>query len=144
MTNQPWDMQVSVDCDDPHELATWWAEALGWNVELQDEAFIQSMMDQGFAQESDVRTFREKRVWAAGCAIVHPGDHRPRVLFQSVPERKSVKNRVHWDLRSPHGEAGPKDVERLITMGARRIGEGRQGPVSWVVMADPEGNEFCV
>lgn len=144
MTSQPWDLQVVVDCGDPHELATWWAEALAWEVEPQEEAFIQSMLDQGFAQESDVRTFRGKRVWSDGCAVVHPGGHQPRMLFQHVPEGRTAKNRVHWDLRSPGGRADPEDVERLVTMGARRIGEGRQGPHSWVVLADPEGNEFCV
>lgn len=144
MTNQPWDVQVTVDCEDPHELATWWAEALGWDVESQDEAFIQSMVDQGFAQESDVRTYRGKRVWAAGAAITNPGGRMPRILFQTVPELKTVKNRVHWDLRSPQGQATPEDVERLLAMGAQRIGEGHQGPQSWVVLADPEGNEFCI
>ena len=144
MTYQPWNLQVAIDCDDPHELATWWAEALGWEVEPQDEVFIQSMVDQGFAQESEVRTYRGNRVWAAGAAINHPGGNMPRFLFQKVPEVKSVKNRVHWDLRSPHGQATTEDVERLVTMGARRIGEGQQGPHSWVVLADPEGNEFCI
>ena len=144
MTNQPWDLQVAVDCDDPHELATWWAEALAWDVETQEEDFIQSMLDQGLAEESEVRTFRGKRVWADGAAVVHPDGNQPRLLFQRVPEPKTVKNRVHWDLRSPQGPARPEDVERFITMGARRIGEGNQGPHSWVILADPEGNEFCV
>lgn len=144
MGEQPWNLQVVGDCDDPHELATWWAEALHWDVEPQDEDFIASMVEQGFANESDVTTFRGRRVWAAGAAIVHPHGQFPRVLFQSVPEPKSVKNRVHWDLRRHEGTASPEDVERLITLGARRLGEGRQGPHSWVVLADPEGNEFCM
>ncbi|MDO5735327.1 MAG: VOC family protein [Propionibacteriaceae bacterium] len=144
MTERPWDLQVAVDCDDPHELATWWAEALSWEVEPQDAEFIQSMVDQGFAQESEVRTFRGKRVWAAGAAVIHPDGHQPRLLFQRVPEGRTVKNRVHWDLRRPHGSPTSEDVERLVTMGAQRIGEGQQGPHSWVVLADPEGNEFCV
>lgn len=87
---------------------------------------------------------RGKRTWAAGAAIVHPGGHTPRLLFQSVPEAKTIKNRVHWDLRAPDGGSSPEDVEHFITMGARRIGEGQQGPHSWVVLTDPEGNEFCV
>ncbi|MGO1384589.1 MAG: VOC family protein [Arachnia sp.] len=144
MTHQTWDLQVAIDCHDPHELSTWWAEALGWDVEPQDEAFIQDMVDQGLAQESEVRTFRGKRVWASGAAITHPSGNAPRVLFQSVPERKTVKNRVHWDLRKQAAPSAPEDVERLITLGAHRIGEGHQGPHSWVILADPEGNEFCL
>ncbi len=137
-------MQLTVDCEDPHELAHWWAEALGWDVEPQDEAFILSMVEKGMAEESDVRTFRGKRVWRMGGAIVHPDGHLPRVLFQKVPELKTTKNRVHWDLRYANGAAEEADVDRLIALGARRIGEGSQGPASWVVLEDPEGNEFCI
>ena len=144
MTQPPWDIQLTIDCENPHELAHWWAEALGWDVETQDEGFIQSMLDQGLAQESDVATFRAARVWKAGAAINHPGEHRPRLLFQKVPELKTTKNRIHWDLRNASGAASEQDVDRLVAMGAARIGEGSQGPSSWVVLADPEGNEFCV
>ena len=144
MAQHPLDLQVAIDCEDPHALAAWWAEALGWEVETQDEAFIQSMLVQGMAQETDVRTFRGKRVWRMGTAINHPDGHRPRMLFQQVPELKTTKNRVHWDLRTATGEADPEAVERLIAMGARRIGEGHQGPSNWVILEDPEGNEFCV
>lgn len=144
MTPQPWDVQVCVDCEDPHALAAWWAEALGWQLEPQDEAFIQSMLDQGLAQQADVRRFRGGLVWKAGAAVNHPDGHHPRLLFQQVPELKSTKNRVHWDLRTATGEADPQAVERLLAMGATRIGEGRQGPSTWVVLEDPEGNEFCV
>lgn len=144
MIQQPWHFQLTVDSEDPHELAHWWAESLGWVVEPQDEAFIQSMVDQGRAQESDVRSFRGKRVWRTGAAINHPDGSRPRVLFQEVPELKTTKNRVHWDLRKPDGTADPADVDRLVGLGARRVGDGSQGPSSWVVLEDPEGNEFCV
>lgn len=144
MTQEPWDIQLAVDSADPHEQAHWWAEALGWNVEPQDEAFIQSMVDQGNASDDDVRTFRGKLVWRIGAAITHPSGHQPRVLFQEVPEAKSTKNRVHWDLRTADGKADAADVERLVNLGAKRIGEGQLGPSRWVVLADPEGNEFCV
>lgn len=144
MTQQPMDIQVAIDCEDPHELARWWAEALGWEVETQDEAFIQSMLDQGMAQAADVLTFRGSLVWKMGAAINHPGGHSPRLLFQEVPELKTTKNRVHWDLRTATGDSDPHVVERLIAMGATRIGEGQQGRSSWVLMEDPEGNEFCV
>lgn len=144
MAQEPWDLQMAVDCEDPHEQAHWWAEALGWEVEPQDEAFIQSMLDQGRAEDSDVRTFRGGLVWKIGAAINHPDGHHPRVLFQAVPEPKIIKNRVHWDLRSASGSADEADVERIVALGAKRIGEGRLGPATWVVLEDPEGNEFCI
>jgi hypothetical protein len=65
------------------------------------------------------------------------------MFFQRVPEKRAVKNRVHLDLRVPPAER-ETEVSRLIGLGASRLGEGQQGPHSWIVMADPEGNEFCV
>ena len=75
-----------------------------------------------------------------GDSWLEPGEGSPDVLFQEVPEAKTVKNRLHFDLR-PDDQAD--EVARLEALGARRIDIG-QGDVSWVVMADPEGNEFCV
>jgi glyoxalase superfamily protein len=66
----------------------------------------------------------------------------PMLVFVFVPEAKMVKNRLHLDLR-PVGVPHAAEVERLIGLGARRAGTG-QGEVPWVVLADPEGNEFCV
>lgn len=137
--------QVVVDCQDPHELADWWAETLGWEVEPQSEDFIRSMIDQGFATEADTRVHRDRLVWREGAAINAPGAPAgsPRVLFQLVPEAKVVKNRLHLDVRAHDGDADAlrASVQRR---GATRIGDGRQGPHSWVVFTDPEGNEFCV
>jgi predicted enzyme related to lactoylglutathione lyase len=67
-------------------------------------------------------------------------DRIPGLLFAAVPESKTVKNRLHLDFR-PHDR--DKEVERLLALGATRTDVG-QGEVSWVVMADPEGNEFCI
>ena len=64
------------------------------------------------------------------------------ILFQSVPEGKTVKNRLHIDV-SPIDREPAEEVERLIALGARRVDIG-QGEVRWTVLADPEGNEFCV
>lgn len=137
--------QVCVDCSDPHALAAWWAATLGWAVEGQDEAFIRQMVDAGYATEADTRVVDGKLVWRTGCAIEPPaGEQWPRVLFQEVPEAKSVKNRLHLDLRT--GLTGDElDAFRasLVERGATKVGEGRQGPHSWVVLTDPEGNEFC-
>jgi hypothetical protein len=140
-----YEFQVTVDSGDPHGLADWWAETLGWQVEPQDEAFIRRMISAGHAADSDTKLHNGTLVWRVGAAIRHPeGTERaPRVLFQLVPEAKTVKNRVHLDVR-----IGADDVERavagLTARGAKFLHTGQQGPYSWVTLADPEGNEFCV
>ena len=102
-----------VDCDDTKRVGTFWSQVLG--LPLQGP---------------------ENGEW-----WIEPGGDHPDILFQRVPEKKSVKNRLHLDLRPAANQSA--EVERLIALGARRIDIG-QGDVSWVVMADPEGNEFCV
>jgi len=141
----PYTVQVVVDCADPHPLADWWAEALGWEVEPQDPEFIQSMVDQGFATQDQTTHHKGALVWAVGAAILHPdGDQRaPRILFQVVPEPKTVKNRVHLDLRST-AEPSLAERDRLLGLGATQVGSGGQGPHHWVVLTDPEGNELCL
>jgi Glyoxalase-like domain len=140
-----YEFQVTVDCADPHVLADWWAETLGWQVEPQDEAFIRRMISAGHADDGDTRLYNGALVWKAGAAICHPDAARraPRMLFQLVPEAKSVKNRLHLDVR-----IGADDVERavagLTARGAKVLHHGQQGPFTWVTLADQEGNEFCV
>ena len=73
-------------------------------------------------------------VWVEGSGS------EPEILFEPVPEAKAVKNRLHIDLRPDDQDA---EVERALSLGARRVDIG-QGDVSWVVLADPEGNEFCI
>lgn len=137
--------QVTIDSADAHGLADWWADALGWEVEPSDEAFIRRMVAEGHASDGDTTTHRGTLVWKDAAAIRHPGgqDRAPRILFQLVPEAKTVKNRVHLDLR-----IGTDDVEavvgRLMANGATLLHRGRQGPHTWVTVADPEGNELCV
>ena len=137
------DFQVAIDCSSPHELADWWAEVLGWQVEAQDEAFIRRMVEEGHATEEQTTVHRGSLVWREGAAITSPEPGRPRVLFQQVPEPKSGKNRLHLDVR-----IGPErqeaEVTRLLGLGATELWRSSQGPHSWVTMADPEGNEFCV
>jgi hypothetical protein len=137
------DVQIVVDSAAPHALADWWAETLGWQVEAQDEAFIRRMVEQGAAGESDTTTHRGALVWKAGAAITSPEPGRPRVLFQLVPEAKTVKNRLHLDVRVGD-EARETTVARLVERGARELWRGAQGPFTWVTLADPEGNEFCL
>ncbi|MEP7763378.1 VOC family protein [Sanguibacter sp. 25GB23B1] len=137
-------VQVVVDCSDPHPLADWWAETLGWEVERGDESFIRSMVDQGFATAEDTTTHDGRLVWKVGAAITDPAGPpgTPRVLFQLVPEAKSVKNRLHLDVRA----GGDLEEHRaaLEARGATFLHVGQQGPSSWITMADPEGNEFCI
>jgi hypothetical protein len=137
-----YDFQVTFDCSAPHDLADWWAAALGWDVEPSNEDFIRSMIDKGFATDDDTTHHRGVLVWKTGQAIRHPESGR-RVLFQQVPEGKTVKNRVHLDVRI--GTDTRQDVvEWLVAAGATVLWEGQQGPQAWTTMADPEGNEFCV
>ncbi len=141
----PYTSQVTIDAADPHPLADWWADALQWEVEPSDEGFIRQMVAQGHATEADTMTHRGVLVWQEGAAIRHPGGPAaaPRVYFQRVPEAKTVKNRVHLDLR-----VGTDDVDAvvkgLVAKGATLSHRGRQGPHTWVTVADPEGNELCV
>ncbi|MFG3660480.1 VOC family protein [Streptomyces sp. NPDC047706] len=105
--------QVVVDAADPVALGNWWAEALGWVVINES------------AEEYEIRP---------------AADRAPGLLFVPVPEARSVKNRLHLDLRPDDQEA---EVTRLLALGARSADVG-QGERAWVVLADPEGNEFCV
>jgi hypothetical protein len=140
-----YEFQVAVDCADPHAQADWWAETLGWQVEPQDEAFIRRMISAGHAADSDTKRHNGALVWKEGAAIRHPDgiQRAPRMLFQLVPEAKTVKNRVHLDVG-----IGADDVERAVTeltaRGAKFLHTGQQGPHTRVTLADPEGNEFCV
>jgi len=141
-----YDVQVVIDSADPHALADWWADALGWQVEPSDEDFVRKMISEGYASEEDTTTHNGTLVWKDGAAINHPGGResgRPRILFQLVPEAKTVKNRVHLDLR-PDVEDREGEVQRLVGKGATILHRGRQGPHTWVTLADPEGNELCL
>jgi len=109
---------VCIDSADPASLATFWQEALGWR-RTQDEPGEVVIEPPAGSREDGVV---------------------PDLVFLRVPEQKSVKNRLHIDLRPTDQGA---EVARLEALGARRVDIG-QGDPSWVVMADPEGNEFCV
>ena len=86
-----YEFQVTVDSNSPHTQAKWWAEALGWRVEPSDENFIRGLIAAGQAREDDTEIFEGKLVWRIGAAISDPETPaRPRVLFQLVPEGKTV------------------------------------------------------
>jgi hypothetical protein len=138
-----YEFQVTVDCAAPHTLADWWADLLGWQVEPSDETFIRRMIAEGHASEKDTSTHKGSLVWKEGAAIVHPDGSGRRILFQWVPEAKTVKNRLHLDVRVGADKVEP-ELERLTGLGATFLHRGRQGPHTWVTVADPEGNEFCL
>ncbi|HEX9993879.1 MAG TPA: VOC family protein [Acidimicrobiales bacterium] len=107
---------VTFDSADPSALARFWAEVMGWQVVFQDE------------DGDEVAIARDETSF-------------PGMVFVRVPEAKAGKNRVHVDLNPDDRDA---EVERLLGLGATRADIGQGSDVPWVVMADPEGNEFCV
>lgn len=134
-------VQVTIDSSTPHDLADWWSQTLGWQIEPQDEGFITSMIDKGYASEADTVRHNGELRWREGVALVPPPGG-PRILFQYTADPKTVKNRVHLDLRDvPQNRTALYDD--LAARGARELWRGRQGPQEWVTFADPEGNEFC-
>lgn len=138
-----YDIQVAIDSENPHQQAKWWAAALHWQVEPSDGDFIRSLVQAGHASEDDTLEFDGQLVWKMGAAITDPErPGSPRVLFQTVPESKTVKNRLHFDIRV--GEERETVAQQLVDAGAAVLHRGQVGPSTWITMTDPEGNEFCV
>jgi hypothetical protein len=106
--------ELIVDAHDPEAQARFWSAVLGWD-----------------AAEREGLHF-----------LMPPSPAVPLIAFIEVPEEKSVKNRLHIDV-SPTDRTAAEEVERLLGLGATHADIG-QGDVSWVVLRDPEGNEFCV
>jgi catechol 2,3-dioxygenase-like lactoylglutathione lyase family enzyme len=141
------DVQITFDCADPAGLATFWAEALGYQVQAPPQGF--DSWDQALEAFG---VPPEKRNDAS--AVIDPDGSGPRLFFQRVPEGKQVKNRVHLDVRAAPGLEGDArmaaleaEAERLVTRGATRIERHEPAPPlagGHIVMADPEGNEFCL
>jgi Glyoxalase-like domain len=116
--------ELAIDCADPSALARFWCSVLDY--EVQDEADGTVTIGSPVVPEGRNR----------------PGPVAPTLTFARVPEGKTGKNRLHLDVSPADREQG-EEVRRLLGLGARPAGVG-QGEVSWVVLADPEGNEFCV
>jgi hypothetical protein len=110
---------IVIDCADPRTLGRWWAEALNWQV-THDEG---DEVDVAVGETADGKEIE------------------PILTFVPVPDRKAGKNRLHIDL-APDDRDG--EVERLLALGATHADVGQAGDETWVVLADPEGNEFCV
>jgi hypothetical protein len=121
-------MSVVIDCADPYRLARFWSAALGYRPERGEEDWA-DLGAEGEAGELE---------WVR---LVDPRGAGGAVAFQRVPEAKSVKNRVHLDLAAADEEA---EVRRLESLGARRLWHSEDPDDVFIVLGDPEGNEFCV
>jgi catechol 2,3-dioxygenase-like lactoylglutathione lyase family enzyme len=141
------DVQITFDCADPAGLSAFWAEALGYQVQDPPEGFE--------SWEQALEAFGvppERRNDAS--AVVDTEGSGPRLFFQRVPEGKQAKNRVHLDVRAAPGLEGDArmvaleaEAERLVSHGAIRLERYEPAPplgAGHIVMADPEGNEFCL
>jgi len=120
------EVQVVIDCEDTARLAAFWAKALGYRIQEEN---------------------------SAAAAVVDPKGAGPRFYFQRVPEPKQVKNRLHVDLTVAGGQRvrieerkAPlqAEVERLTALGASLVEPVEEDGQYWIVMHDPEGNEFCI
>lgn len=139
-------LQVTIDCADPGQLATFWAGALGYVLQSppdEYESWPAALAAWGVPESE----------WNSANAIIDPAGFGPRVFFQRVPEPKSGKNRVHLDLQTSAGPETPvtekraqvmPTVERLVGLGAVELRQVEEMGSFWVVLEDPEGNEFCV
>jgi hypothetical protein len=141
------EVQITFDCADPARVAAFWAEALGCQLQAPPGGFQswdEALEAMGVPPESR----------NDASAVLDPEGSGPRLFFQRVPERKQVKNRVHLDVRAAPGLEGDArmaalevEAERLISHGATRLQRYEPTPplgAGHIVMADPEGNEFCL
>ena len=142
------DVQITFDCADPAALAAFWADALGYQVQPPPPGF-----DSWDAALESFGVPREQ--WNSRSAIVALDGPHPRVFFQRVPEGKTIKNRLHLDVRvAPGLEGGERmsaleaEAERLTVLGATRAYRVEPDPTGmetgFITMRDPEGNEFCL
>jgi predicted enzyme related to lactoylglutathione lyase len=107
---------ISIDAAQPRLVADFWRRVLGWQVIEEDGSVISIAAEDGS--------------W-------------PTIDVVAVPEEKTVKNRLHFDVRAD-GISTADELERLLSLGARRTDVGQGADATWVVLSDPEGNEFCL
>ncbi|MGH3711863.1 MAG: VOC family protein [Micromonosporaceae bacterium] len=105
---------VTIDCEDPRGLAEFWTKAVGYEITQDFEGFF---------------------------VMLTPTDGGGYIGLQKVPEKRAGKNRVHIDFATQDRKA---EVERLIGLGATAVAEHSVPGLTWSVLQDPEGNEFCV
>ena len=139
-------IQVTFDCVDPDRMAQFWAEALHYRLQEPPAGFSsweEALKAWGVPEEE----------WNSASAIVDPDGAGPRIYFQKIATPKAGKNRVHLDVNAGGGRGtAPEErrrnvdseVARLLALGAIRLRLHEDERERWVVMQDPEGNEFCV
>jgi hypothetical protein len=143
--------KLVIDSTDAPALADFWAAALEYEVE-NPSVLIEQLLAAGHVSADAVVEHGGHKIFRGYAGVRHPDDpfdqgsgvgHGRRLLFQDVPEHKSLKNRLHIDIHSGSGSLDDL-VARLETLGATRVEEFDRGPAGhWWIMQDPEGNEFC-
>lgn len=148
------EFQVTIDCADPRTLSTFWRDVLGYihpappgapHGECDDPL---AAWDE-FLEQAGVPLEQRN----SSSALIDPDGRGPRIFFQQVPEAKQVKNRLHLDLRAAPGLTGDERMaaleaaaDRVVALGATRVQRFEPGGFEngFIVMQDPEGNEFCL
>ena len=145
----PTNTQLTVDCDDPHAQAAFWAAALGYLVEDSHD-FVEAVLASGFAdRERDTIQIEGRLAWRTGTGIKHPDDvdrargSGRRILFVAVPDRAPGKNKWHLDLNVGRDRI-EAEVARLTALGATEQYRIDEPGAFHATLADPEGNLFCV
>ncbi len=137
---------VTFDANDPVALAHFWAKVTGYELAPPPAGFDSW---EAWATAEGV----PEENWNDTRALVDPEGRGPRLFFQKVPEVKSAKNRLHLDLQIGGGREVPlaerkrkiaAEADRIEALGATRVGPYEEWGSYWIVMQDPEGNEFCV
>lgn len=123
-----------IDCHDIAAQARWWAETLGWEIVYEDEHEVAVDPPEAAARPDDA-TIDDLATWVT---------ERPALVFVPVEEGKTVKNRLHIDLAPHRSQDRDAEIAALKARGATRVDVGQSEDVTWTVLADPEGNEFCV
>ncbi|MCY1139453.1 VOC family protein [Actinoplanes sp. Pm04-4] len=148
-------IQVTFDALDPAQLSTFWRDVLGYvhpgppGVTLAPGEDPLAAWDAFLEKQGVPEAARNQ-----ASAIEDPDGEGPRIFFQQVPEDKVAKNRVHLDVRAAPGLQGDdrmaaleKECDRLVALGAKRVSRSEPAPplsLGFIVMNDPEGNEFCL
>jgi hypothetical protein len=144
--------QLVIYAADPHRLARFWAEAMGYLLE-DNTSLIEPLLESGVAKESDTVVIDGRRFWGEAVAIRHPDDPVDertgiglgrRLLFELQTTRKDDENRLHIDLNVGR-ERLKEETERLTALGATWIYDRNDAPRAvFARLSDPEGNEFCI
>lgn len=111
--------ELVIDCLDPQHLADFWCEVLGFRVLGAEDGYLEIGPEEGF------------------------GGLQPTLIFSPTTEPKTAKLRLHIDI-NPTDRDQEAELERLLALGARPVDIGQSSDASWHVLADPEGNEFCL